>query len=190
SAVYAPPGGPFFSLPGPPAPAGPLGIALSIGITEMTLPFAVGHVSGGHFNPAVTLGLVAGGRFSANSAVGYIVAQCVGAIAACAFFALIGQTPPTFAANRYDSLSLMGFGLSSVFLLETVLTAFFLIVFIGATSKRAPAGFAPIAIGLALTAIHLMAIPVSNASVNPARSLGSALFGGTLALSQVWLFWV
>jgi aquaporin Z len=183
-------GAAFYSFAAPSGPAGILGIALSIGITVMTLTFAVGHISGAHFNPAVTLGLVAGGRFSANNAVGYIVAQCVGAIAACAFFALVGKTSPTFAANGYDSLSMMGFGLASVFLVETVLTAFFLIVIIGATSNRAPAGFAPIAIGLALTAIHIMAIPVSNASVNPARSLGSALFGGTLALSQVWLFWV
>jgi aquaporin Z len=166
------------------------GVALAHGLVIAVMASAVGHISGGHFNPAVTLGLVAGGRFSANNAVGYIVAQCVGAIAACAFFALIGKTPATFAANGYDALSMMGFGLISVFLIETVLTAFFLIVIIGATSKRAPAGFAPIAIGLALTAIHIIAIPVSNASVNPARSLGSALFGGTAALSQVWLFWV
>ena len=156
----------------------------------MTLAYAIGHISGAHFNPAVTLGLVAGGRFNANNALGYIIAQCVGAIAACAFFALIGKTPAMFAANGYDALSMMGFGLPSVFLIETVLTAFFLIVIIGATSKRAPAGFAPIAMGLALTAIHIIAIPVSNASVNLARSLGSALFGGTAALSQVWLFWV
>jgi len=183
-------GAAFYSFAAPMGPAGILGIAISIGLTVMTLAFAIGHISGAHFNPAVTLGLVAGGRFNANSALGYIVAQCVGAIAACAFFALVGKTPATFAANGYDALSMMGFGLLSVFLIETVLTAFFLIVIIGATSKRAPAGFAPIAIGLALTAIHIIAIPVSNASVNPARSLGSALFGGTAALSQVWLFWV
>ena len=183
-------GAAFYSFAAPMGPAGILGIAISIGLTVMTLAFAIGHISGAHFNPAVTLGLVAGGRFNANNALGYIVAQCVGAIAACAFFALVGKTPATFAANGYDALSMMGFGLLSVFLIETVLTAFFLIVIIGATSQRAPAGFAPIAIGLALTAIHIIAIPVSNASVNPARSLGSALFAGTAALSQVWLFWV
>ena len=165
-------------------------VAFSIGLTVMALAFSIGHISGGHFNPAVTLGLVAGGRVNANTALGYIIAQCLGALAACALFYVIGRAPPTFAANGYDSLSMLRSGLLSVFLIETVLTAFFLIVIMGATSKRAPAGFAPIAIGLALTAIHIMAIPVSNASVNPARSLGSAVFGGTLALSQLWLFWV
>jgi len=183
-------GAQFYSFAAPAGPAGILGVAISIGLTVMTLCYSIGHISGAHFNPAVTLGLVAGGRFNAGNAVGYIVAQCAGAIVACAFFALLGKTPATFAANGYDALSMMGFGLISVFLIETVLTVFFLIVIIGATSKRAPAGFAPIAIGLALTAIHIIAIPVSNASVNPARSLGSALFAGTAALSQVWLFWV
>jgi aquaporin Z len=183
-------GAAFYSFGAPAGAAGILGVAFSIGLTVMALAYSIGHISGGHFNPAVTLGLVAGGRVSANSALGYIVAQCLGAIAACAIFAMIGRAPPTFATNGYDSLSMMRFGLGSVFLIETVLTAFFLIVIMGATSKKAPAGFAPIAIGLTLTAIHIMAIPVSNASVNPARSLGSAVFGGTLALSQLWLFWV
>ena len=183
-------GAAFYSFGAPAGAAGILGVALSIGCTVMALAFAIGHISGGHFNPAVTLGLVAGGRVNANSAVGYIIAQCLGAIAACCLFYIIGMTPPTFAANGYDSLSMVRAGLGSVFLIETVLTAFFLIVIMGATSRRAPSGFAPIAIGLTLTAIHIMAIPVSNASVNPARSLGSAIFGGTLALSQLWLFWV
>jgi aquaporin Z len=183
-------GAAFYSFGAPAGAAGILGVAFSIGLTVMALAFSIGHISGGHFNPAVTLGLVAGGRVKPNSAAGYIVAQCLGAIAACALFSMIGRAPPTFAANGYDSLSMLRSGLGSVFLIETVLTAFFLIVIMGATSKRAPAGFAPIAIGLALTAIHIMAIPVSNASVNPARSLGSAIFGGTLALSQLWLFWV
>ena len=174
-----------YSFGAPAGAAGILGVAFSIGLTVMALAFSIGHISGGHFNPAVTLGLVAGGRVNANTA-----AQCLGALAACALFYVIGRAPPTFAANGYDSLSMLRSGLLSVFLIETVLTAFFLIVIMGATSKRAPAGFAPIAIGLALTAIHIMAIPVSNASVNPARSLGSAVFGGTLALSQLWLFWV
>jgi len=183
-------GAAFYSFGAPSGAAGILGVAFSIGLTVMALAFSIGHISGGHFNPAVTLGLVAGGRVNANSALGYIVAQCLGALAACALFYVIGRAPPTFAANGYDSLSMLLSSLVSVFLIETVLTAFFLIVIMGATSKRAPAGFAPIAIGLALTAIHIMAIPVSNASVNPARSLGSAVFGGTLALSQLWLFWV
>jgi aquaporin Z len=183
-------GAAFYSFGAPTGAAGILGVAFSVGLTVMVLAFSIGHISGGHFNPAVTLGLVAGGRVNANTALGYIIAQCLGALAACALFYVIGRAPPTFAANGYDSLSMLRSGLLSVFLIETVLTAFFLIVIMGATSKRAPAGFAPIAIGLALTAIHIMAIPVSNASVNPARSLGSAVFGGTLALSQLWLFWV
>jgi aquaporin Z len=183
-------GAAFYSFGAPAGAAGILGVALSIGLTVMALAFSIGHVSGGHFNPAVTLGLVAGGRVDAGSAVGYIIAQCLGAIAACAVFSIIGKAPPTFAANGYDSLSMLRAGLLPVFLIETVLTAFFLIVIMGATSKRAPAGFAPIAIGLALVAIHIMAIPISNASVNPARSLGSAIFGGGTALSQLWVFWV
>jgi len=127
---------------------------------------------------------------TAHNAVGYILAQCAGAFAAAVVFLLIGKAPPTFAANGYGELSMIGASLFSVFLLETVLTAFFLVVIMGATNKRAPVGFAPIAIGLALSAIHLMAIPVSNASVNPARSLASAIFGGATALSQLWVFWV
>ena len=183
-------GAAFYSFGAPAGAAGILGVAFSIGLTVMALAYSIGHISGGHFNPAVTLGLVAGGRVKSGDAAGYIVAQCLGAIAACMLFYVIGRAPPTFAANGYDSLSMLRSPLLSVFLIETVLTAFFLIVIMGATSKRAPPGFAPIAIGLALTAIHIMAIPVSNASVNPARSLGSAIFGGGTALSQLWLFWV
>ena len=183
-------GAAFYSFGAPAGAAGILGVAFSIGLTVMALAFSIGHVSGGHFNPAVTLGLVAGGRVKSGDAIGYIIAQCLGAVAACALFYVIGRAPPTFAANGYDSLSMLRSSLLSVFLIETVLTAFFLIVIMGATSKRAPAGFAPIAIGLTLTAIHIMAIPVSNASFNPARSLGSAVFGGGTALSQLWLFWV
>ena len=163
---------------------------LAIGSILMVMVFAGGHVSGGHFNPAVTLGLVAGGRVKSGDAIGYIVAQCLGAVAACALFYVIGRAPPTFAANGYDSLSMLRSPLLSVFLIETVLPAFLLLVIMGATSKRAPAGFAPIAIGVTLTAIHIMAIPVSNASVNPARSTGPAIFVGGWALSQLWLFWV
>lgn len=183
-------GAAFYSFGAPAGAAGILGVALSIGFTVMALAFAVGHISGGHFNPAVTLGLVAGGRVKASSAVGYIVAQCAGAIVACGLFAIIGMAPPTFAATGYDSLSMIKAGLVSVFLIETLLTAFLVFVIMGATNRRAPPGLAPIAVGVTLAAIHIMAIPVSNASVNPARSLGSALFGGTTALSQLWLFWV
>ena len=183
-------GAAFYSFGAPSGAAGILGVAISIGLTVMALAFSIGHISGGHFNPAVTLGLVAGGRVKSGDAIGYIVAQCLGAVAACALFYVIGRAPPTFAANGYNSLSMLRSPLLSVFLIETVLTAFLLLVIMGATSKRAPAGFAPIAIGVTLTAIHIMAIPVSNASVNPARSLGSAVFGGGTALSQLWLFWV
>jgi aquaporin Z len=183
-------GAAFYSFAAPAGAAGILGVALSIGCTVMALVLAIGHISGGHFNPAVTIGMVAGGRFSGNNAAGYVTAQCIGALAAAALFDLIGHAPPTFAANGYGTLSMLRAGLLSVFLIETVLAAFLVFVVMGATSKRAPAGFAAIAIGLTLTAIHIMAIPVSNASVNPARSLASAVFAGGTALSQLWLFWV
>jgi aquaporin Z len=171
------------------ASAGIIGVGLSIGLTVMALAYSIGHISGGHYNPAVTLGLVAGGRFPMGDAVGYIVAQCAGAAAACLVFTVIGNTGTTFAANGYGDLSMLKAGLVPVFLIEVLLTAFFLMVIMGVTRTSATPGFAPIAIGLTLTAIHIMAIPISNASVNPARSLGSALFGGTEALSQVWVFW-
>jgi len=183
-------GAAFYSFGAPAGAAGILGVAFSIGFTVMALAFAIGHVSGGHFNPAVTLGLIAGGRVAASSAVGYILAQCLGAIAACAVFWTIGSSPPQFAANGYDALSMLKAGMLPVFLIEAVLTAFLVFVIMGVTSRRAPPGFAPIAIGATLAAIHVMAIPISNASVNPARSLGSALFAGSTALGQLWLFWV
>ena len=140
-------GAAFYSFGAPAGAAGILGVAFSIGLTVMALAFSIGHISGGHFNPAVTLGLVAGGRVKSGDAIGYIVAQCLGAVAACALFYVIGRAPPTFAANGYNSLSMLRSPLLSVFLIETVLTAFLLLVIMGATSKRAPAGFAPIAIG-------------------------------------------
>ncbi len=183
-------GAAFYSFGAPSGAAGILGIAFSLGLTVMALIRSIGHISGGHYNPAVTLGLVAGGQFEIGNALGYIVAQCAGALAAGALFAVIGNAPASFAANGFGDLSMTKASMTSVFLLETVLTAFFLIVIMGATRKSAPAGFAPLAIGMALTAIQIMAIPVSNASVNPARSLGSAVFAGGEALSQVWLFWV
>ena len=183
-------GAAFYSFAAPAGAAGILGVAFSIGLTVMALARSIGHISGGHYNPAVTLGLVAGGRFEIGNAVPYIVAQCIGAIAATFVFSVIGNAPASFAANGFGALSMTKASMTSVFLIETLLTAFFLIVIMGSTRKSAPAGFAPLSIGLALTAIHLMAIPVSNASVNPARSLGSAVFAGGEALSQVWLFWV
>ena len=181
-----------------PGGANLLGIALTVGFTAMALALAVGHVSGNvsgtvsgaHLNPAVTLGLIAGGRVAAGTAVGYIAAQCAGAVAACGVYWLIGRAPPAFAANGYGALSPTQAGMLPVFLVETVLTAFLVFVAVGATNRRAPAGFAPIALGATLAAIYVMAIPLSNASVNPARSLGSALFAGRTALGQVWLFWV
>ena len=182
-------GAAFYSFGAPSGAAGIVCVALSIGITVFATARAIGHISGGHYNPAVTLGLVAGGRFSVASAIPYIVAQCLGAIAVTAVFSAIGNAPASYAANGYGDLSMIKAGLSSVFLIEVVLTAFFLIVIMGSTRPGAPAGFAPLSIGLALTAIHLMSIPVSNTSVNPARSLGPALFAGGEYLSQIWVFW-
>lgn len=183
-------GAAFYSFGAPAGAAGILGVALSIGCTVMVMIFAVGHISGGHFNPAVTLGLVAGGRFEASKALPYIIAQVVGACAACGVFSIVGHTGANFAANGYGDLSMLKASLGQVFVLETVLTAFFILVIMGVTRANGPSLLAPLAIGLTLTAIHLMAIPISNASVNPARSLGAALYAGGEPLSQVWLFWV
>jgi aquaporin Z len=159
--------------------------------------YAVGHISGGHFNPAVTLGLVAGGRFSIRDAAPYIAAQVAGAIAAAAVLYVIAHgvdgfdaSKSGFAANGYNDHSPGGYSLLACFVSELTLTAVFLLVIIGATSRTAPGGFAPLAIGLALTLIHLISIPVTNTSVNPARSTSPALFVGGWALSQLWLFWV
>lgn len=172
-----------------------VGVSLAFGLTVLTMAYAVGHVSGGHFNPAVTLGLVAGGRFQAKDAAGYIVAQVAGGIVAGAVLYFIasgkaGWVPGGFASNGYGDLSPGKYGLASAFVMEVVMTAIFLFVIMGATHKDAAPGFAPIAIGLCLALIHLVSIPVTNTSVNPARSLGVALFADTAALSQVWLFWV
>lgn len=182
----------LFSAPS----AGLVAVAFAVGLSVLAMTYAVGHISGGHFNPAVTLGLIAAGRFDSSRVFPYIIAQCAGGIAAAIVFYLIlggavgGGTWNNFTAvsNTYGGNG--QFGLGAVFLIEVVITALFLIVIVGATSRRAPAGFAPIAIGLALTLFHLVAIPVSNASLNPARSLATALFGGVGALSQLWLFWV
>ncbi|MBK5145740.1 aquaporin Z [Budviciaceae bacterium BWR-B9] len=173
------------------------GVALAFGLTVLTMAYAVGHISGGHFNPAVTLGLFAGGRFPAKDVVPYIITQVIGGIAAGAVLYLIASgkagfdaSASGFASNGYGEHSPGNFSLQAAIAAEFVLTAFFLIIIHGATDKRAPAGFAPIAIGLALTLIHLISIPVTNTSVNPARSTGVAIFQGGWALEQLWIFWL
>lgn len=180
-----------YSFGAPAGAAGILGVAFSIGLTVMALARSIGHISGGHYNPAVTVGLVAGGRFPASDALGYIVAQCIGAASACGVLSLVGGgVGGNFAANGYGELSMLKVGMPGVFIIEMVLTAFFLIVIMGSTRKGAAAGFAPLSIGMTLTAIHIMSIPVSNTSVNPARSFGPAVYAGGEALSQLWVFWV
>jgi len=172
-----------------------LGVSLAFGLTVLTMAYAVGHISGGHFNCAVTIGLWAGGRFRAGAIVPYIVAQVLGAIAAAAVLYAIasgqdGWTPGRFAADGYGELSPGKYGMASCFLAEAVATFFFLYVILGATSKGAAVGFAGIPIGLCLTLVHLFLIPVTNASVNPARSTGPALFAGGAYIGQLWLFWL
>lgn len=172
-----------------------LGVAFAFGLTVLTMAYAVGHISGGHFNPAVTLGLWAAGRCANRHVVPYIVAQVAGAIIAAAALWIIasgqpGWVPGGFAANGYGALSPGKYGLGSAFLTELLLTFFFLLIIIGTTSKGAATGFAGIPIGLALTLIHLVSIPVTNTSVNPARSTGPALFAGAEYVGQLWLFWV
>ena len=186
----------FFGAAFPELGIGFLGVALAFGLTVLTGAFALGHISGGHFNPAVSVGLWVGGRFDTKDLIPYVVSQVVGAVLAAWVLYLIvqGQAGFTgtggFATNGYAELSPGKYSLISALMIEIVLTAMFLIVIMGATDKRAPAGFAPIAIGLALTLIHLISIPVTNTSVNPARSTGVAIFAETAALSQLWLFWV
>ncbi|MEJ5020518.1 aquaporin Z [Ochrobactrum vermis] len=172
-----------------------LGVALAFGLTVLTMAYAVGGISGGHFNPAVSLGLMVAGRFPAKDLIPYWVAQVLGAIAAAAVLFLIASGKEGFSAgglasNGYGELSPGGYSMMAGLLIEVILTAFFLIIILGSTSSLAPAGFAPIAIGLGLTLIHLISIPVTNTSVNPARSTGVALFADTAAVSQLWLFWV
>lgn len=173
-----------------------VGVSLAFGLTVLTGAYALGHISGGHFNPAVSIGLWVGGRFDAKNLVPYIIAQVIGATAAAFVLYLIVQGQEGFvgtggfATNGFGDLSPGRYALTSVILIEIVLTAFFLIIIMGATDKRAPTGFAPIAIGLALTLIHLICIPVTNTSVNPARSTGVAFFAETAALAQLWVFWV
>lgn len=171
------------------------GVSLAFGLTVMTMAYAVGHISGGHFNPAVSLGLALARRFSWRELPLYWLAQIAGAvIAAAVLFSVAsgkaGWSPGGFASNGFADLSPGGYSITAALLVEVVLTAGFLLVILGSTSARAPQGFAPIAIGLALTLIHLVSIPVTNTSVNPARSTGVALFAETAALSQLWLFWL
>lgn len=175
---------------------GLLGVSLAFGLTVLTMAFAIGHISGCHLNPAVSIGLWAGGRFPASQLLPYIIAQVLGGVAAGGVLYLIASGAPGFdvaggfASNGYGDHSPGGYSLQSALIAEVVLTAFFLIIILGATDKRAPAGFAPIAIGLALTLIHLISIPVTNTSVNPARSTGVAIYVGDWAVAQLWAFWV
>ena len=189
-----------FGGDGNPLGIGFLGVALAFGLTVLTGAYAFGHISGGHFNPAVSVGLWAGGRFSAKELLPYVVAQVAGGIAAGFILWQIASVQPAFAvdpnaagafaSNGYGAMSPGGYSVAAAFLTEVVLTAFFLIVIMGSTHGRAPAGFAPIAIGLALTLIHLISIPVTNTSVNPARSTAVAVFAGPAAIGQLWLFWL
>lgn len=171
------------------------GVALAFGLTVVTMAYAVGGISGGHFNPAVSLGLAVAGRFSWKDLIPYWAAQVIGAVAAAAVLYCIasgkaGFAAGSFASNGFGELSPGGYSMGAALIAEVVLTAGFLVVILGSTSRAAPPGFAPLAIGLALTLIHLVSIPVTNTSVNPARSTGVALFATTGALSQLWLFWV
>ena len=175
---------------------GLLGVSLAFGLTVLTMAFAIGHISGCHLNPAVSIGLWAGGRFPANQLLPYIISQVVGGVLAGGVLYLIASgkagfdVSAGFASNGYGEHSPGGYGMHAALITEVVMTMMFLVIILGATDRRAPAGFAPIAIGLALTLIHLIGIPVTNTSVNPARSTGVAVFVGGWAVSQLWLFWV
>jgi aquaporin Z len=175
---------------------GLLGVALAFGLTVLTMAFAIGHISGCHLNPAVSIGLYVGGRFEAKELVPYIIAQVLGGIAAGGVLYLIASgkagfdVAAGFASNGYGEHSPGGYSLTAALVTEVVMTLMFLVIILGATDERAPQGFAPIAIGLGLTLIHLISIPVTNTSVNPARSTGVALYVGGWAISQLWLFWV
>ena len=175
---------------------GLLGVSLAFGLTVLTMAYAIGHISGCHLNPAVSVGLWAGGRFEANQLLPYIVAQVIGAVVAGGVLFVIasGQAgfdvSAGFASNGYGEHSPGGYSMAAALVTEIVMTMMFVIIILGATDKRAPAGFAPIAIGLGLTLIHLISIPVTNTSVNPARSTGVGIFVGDWAVSQLWLFWV
>ncbi len=173
-----------------------VGVSLAFGLTVMTMAYAIGHISGCHLNPAVTVGLVVGGRHPKSEMFPYIIAQVIGGIAGAAVLYLIASgkegftTADGFASNGFGEHSPAGYSMVSALVAEIVLTFFFLLIILGATDKRAPAGFAPIAIGFGLTLIHLIGIPITNLSVNPARSTGPALFAGGWAIAQLWLFWI
>ena len=175
---------------------GLLGVSLAFGLTVLTMAFAIGHISGCHLNPAVSIGLWAGGRFPAKDLAPYIVAQVLGAVAGAGVLFVIASgktgfnTSAGFASNGYAAHSPGGYSLIACLVTEIVMTLMFLLIILGATDKRAPQGFAPLAIGLGLTLIHLISIPVTNTSVNPARSTGVAVFVGNWAIAQLWLFWV
>ena len=175
---------------------GLLGVSLAFGLTVLTMAYAIGHISGCHLNPAVSIGLWAGGRFPANQLAPYIIAQVLGGIVAGGVLYIIASgkagfdVSAGFASNGYGAHSPGGYSLLAALICEVVMTMMFLIIILGATDERAPKGFAPLAIGLGLTLIHLISIPVTNTSVNPARSLGVAVFAGDWALAQLWLFWV
>ena len=175
---------------------GLLGVSLAFGLTVLTMAYAIGHISGCHLNPAVSIGLWAGGRFPAKDLVPYIIAQVLGGIVAGGVLYLIASGKPGFelaagfASNGYGAHSPGGYSMEAALIIEIVMTMMFLVIILGATDKRAPQGFAPIAIGLCLTLIHLISIPVTNTSVNPARSTGVALYVGDWATAQLWLFWV
>jgi aquaporin Z len=175
---------------------GLLGVSLAFGLTVVTMAYAIGHISGAHLNPAVSIGLWAGGRFAAGELLPYVVAQVLGGIAAGGVLYLIASgaagfdVAAGFASNGYAAHSPGGYSMTAVLICEIVMTAMFLLIILGATDARAPAGFAPLAIGLALCLIHLISIPVSNTSVNPARSTGVAIYAGGWATAQLWLFWV
>jgi aquaporin Z len=189
-----------FGGDGNPLGIGLVGVSLAFGLTVLTGAYALGHISGGHFNPAVSIGLWTGGRFEAAQLLPYLLAQVLGGALAGLVLYLIASGQPgftllpdvagAFASNGYGALSPGGYSMTAALISEITLTAMFLIVIMGATDDRAPAGFAPLAIGLALTLIHLISIPVTNTSVNPARSTAVALFAGSGALSQLWLFWL
>jgi len=173
-----------------------VGVSLAFGLTVLTMAYAVGHISGGHFNPAVSLGLWAGGKFETKNLIGYILAQLTGAIAAAGVLYIILTnktdfvTIGGFASNGYGDLSPDGYSMVAALITEFILTLFFLLIILGSTNVRAPKGFAPIAIGLGLTLIHLISIPITNTSVNPARSTSQALFAGGVYIEQLWLFWL
>lgn len=182
-----------------PAGGGLVAVAFAAGLAVLAMAYAVGHVSGGHFNPAVTVGLIAGGRFSTADAIPYIVAQVLGGLAAAfVFSAILNGAPTSASVPKWNSFMAISntfggpaqFTMASAFIVEVVITALFLIVIMGSTSKRVPAGFAPIAIGLAMTMLYLVSMPVSNASLNPARSTATALLAGGPAIANLWVFWV